>query len=748
MTTRSALTSKGARLAPGILGLLLLATAPALGAEHLPRPPELEPDVAFWIRIYSEVGTDGGLIHDARDLGIVYERVRFPDGLSRRGRERHTERIKERYERILHALARGKRSGLSRDEARVLRLFPDGVGNDTLRRSASRLRFQLGQADKFRAGVIRAGAYLPHIRRVLADMGLPPELAALPHVESSYTPHVYSRVGAAGLWQFTRSTGRRFMRVDNVVDERLDPFRASEAAARLLQQNYRVTGTWPLAITAYNHGASGMRRATRKLGTRDIATIVRRYRSRTFGFASRNFYVEFLAAHHVASNAERYFGPLRPEVPEDVVTFELPYYTSGQSLAEALGVPRSALRAANPALRRSVWNGSKYVPKGFTLRLPRTQLARPVETAIASVPGAARARAQKRDTIHVVRRGENLSEIARRYEVRQTEIVHLNGLRSRHRIRAGQRLRLPVDGSPATRTARAAARIRREAPPASGRYTVARGDTIEGIARRFGIDPHELARANGLRNRHRIYVGQKLDVGAPEPAATETASTSTSSAPAASGKPEPAEPERTEESPSEGAHPHAVAALTPGRFADRVEAAVPEAEPGEAPEESLLADPSDYRVHADGTIEVQAAETLGHYAEWLDLRASRLRRINGMRFGQPIAVGRSLKLDFGRVTPETFEHRRVEHHRALQEEFFASFEIAGTREHVIRRGDSLWSLSRQRYQVPVWLLRQYNPDLDFEGLHAGQRIVIPEIRPHDGTASPTAVSAPATAAAS
>ena len=242
---------------------LIFIAPPALSApKDFPRPAALEEDVAFWKRIYSEVGTDAGLIHDSRDLGVVYEVAQIPTGLSYRARERHTEKRKKIYKQILLKLAKGKRSGLSREEKRVLALFPKNVSNSTLKKSASRVRFQLGQANKFRAGVIRSGAYKPHILATLRDMNLPLEIASLPHVESSYTPNVYSRVGAAGLWQFTRSTGRRFMRVDHVVDERLDPYHASIAAARLLEQNRRVTGAWPLAITAYNHGAAGMRRPT------------------------------------------------------------------------------------------------------------------------------------------------------------------------------------------------------------------------------------------------------------------------------------------------------------------------------------------------------------------------------------------------------------------------------------------------------------------------------------------------------
>ena len=151
------------------------------------------------------------------------------------------------------------------------------------------IRFQLGQADRFRAGLIRSGAWETHIAETLANLGLPAELAVLPHVESSFNPAAYSKVGAAGLWQFMRSTGRRYMRIDSAVDDRLDPFRSTEAAAQLLAYNYRLLGTWPLALTAYNHGAEGMRRAKESLGTDDIVKIVRNYHGRTVRFCLAQF---------------------------------------------------------------------------------------------------------------------------------------------------------------------------------------------------------------------------------------------------------------------------------------------------------------------------------------------------------------------------------------------------------------------------------------------------------------------------
>ena len=145
----------------------------------------------------------------------------------------------------------------------------------------------------------------------------------------------------------------------------------------------------------------------------------------------------------------------------------------------------------------------------------------------------------------------------------------------------------------------------------------------------------------------------------------------------------------------------------------------------------LSADPSDYSVLADGSIEVQAAETLGHYAEWLELRAWRLRHLNGMRYGQPVVIGHRLALDFSRVSAEDFEHRRLDYHRSLQEAFFKHFRIAGTDTHVIRQGESLWILAKRKYDIPIWLLRQYNPDLNFDAVDIGTNITVPRVEALD-----------------
>src|SRR5690606_16845496 len=419
-----------------------VAVTAALADDAFPRPKTLEPAVRFWTRVYTEITTEQGFIHDNRRMDVVYATVEVPRGLSPRARRDRIDGALRTYRQILSKLGSGARSNLSREERRVLELWPDDVSNAELRQAAERVRFQLGQADRYRAGLVRSGTWKPYIEQVLKERGLPLELAALPHVESSFDPTAYSKVGAAGMWQFTRSTGLRYMRIDHVVDERRDPFFSTDAAARLLADNYAQLGSWPLALTAYNHGLGGMRRAVETQKTRDIGVIVQNYKSRSFGFASRNFYAAFLAALDVDRNPAKYFGDIKRNPPSDTVVVEMQDYLEARTIARALEMPLAELRALNPALMENVWAGDKYVPKGFKLRVPRTIGPR-VAAALAAIPATERYAAQRPDVEHRVRPGETLSTIARAYGVSVAALRNANNLRG-DLIRAGQVLVLPA----------------------------------------------------------------------------------------------------------------------------------------------------------------------------------------------------------------------------------------------------------------------------------------------------------------
>ncbi len=621
-----------------LAALLLCSMAQvAHGDEVFPQPAELQPDVDFWTSIFTEYPTTQGVLHDNRRLGVVYGTVDAGAQMSRRERNRIVARHRKELQAVLRSLAKGKRDGLSEEEARVLALWPDDVSNDELAAAAKRIRYQQGLRDRFREGLVRSGRWRTYIEEQFRELGVPVALAALPHVESSYDPSARSHVGASGIWQFTRSTGRRFMRVDHVVDERNDPFAASRAAGELLAYNYSLTGNWPMAITAYNHGLAGARRAMRKHGDENYADIMRNYKGRTFGFASRNFYVAFLAAKHVDQNAETYFPGLVRDDPVDYSTVSLPAYVAASDLSSALDVRESQLAKYNPPLQATVWQGSKHVPNGFELRLPARLVNGSMGDVIARLGGDLLHDQQLPDLFHTVARGDTLSQIAQTYKTRVSTLVALNNLNSSHRIRAGQQIRLPAAG----------------------------------------------------------------------PAPVTTRETAVESAVVASVSEAPIEEEQIEE-------------VTPGAMTGDVAATLVG-----AIQTALLSDPSDYSVADDNTIEVQPLETLGHYADWLGIRTQRLRDINGLAFRTPVELGQRIKLDLGDSDIATFESRRVAYHRDQQDSFFRRNVITGVEDHVIRRGESIWILALRRYDVPMWLFRQYNPEVDLDSVRPGTTVRFP-----------------------
>jgi membrane-bound lytic murein transglycosylase D len=150
-------------------------------------------------------------------------------------------------------------------------------------------------------------------------------------------------------------------------------------------------------------------------------------------------------------------------------------------------------------------------------------------------------------------------------------------------------------------------------------------------------------------------------------------------------------------------------------------------------ETALLSDPSDYTVGNDNTIEVQPLETLGHYADWLGIRTQRLRDINGFAFRTPVEVGKRIKLEFSEIDAQTFENLRVAYHRNQQDHFFQQNVITGVTEHTVKRGESVWILSLRKYDVPVWLFRQYNPSVDPQRVTPGTTIRFPTLTPAQET---------------
>lgn len=503
------------RMLPFAALALAVLAAVASAQEAVPRPPGLSAEVAFWQRAFAECSSEQGLVHDNRHLDIIYEKIDASGEGGPARLQRLAEAARAKYERILRKLASGERNALDAEERRVLALWPADVSNAELREAAGRVRFQQGLAERFHAGLVRSGQWREHIRRSLQQAGVPEEVMALPHVESSFDPGARSFVGAAGLWQFTAGTGKRYLRIDQAVDERRDPFESSEAAARLLRYNHDLLGTWPLAITAYNHGAGGMRRAVEATGTTDIETIIRSYNGPAFRFASRNFYVSFLAALEIEEQPEQYFGPLRRQPAHEPLVVEVPDFMGVDTLERAFGVPRATLQAYNPALLPPVWEGARYVPRGFRLRLPAGGAIKAApQQVLAAIPASQRFGGQLRDHAYKVQRGDTLSHIARRHGTTVGQLARLNGLKPDARIRVGQSLALPGGAVPATAGSGAGT---------AGTYKVVRGDTLGGIAGRHGLSVRQLAAANGLQPDKPIRIGQSLKIPGGAPGAVAAA---------------------------------------------------------------------------------------------------------------------------------------------------------------------------------------------------------------------------------
>jgi membrane-bound lytic murein transglycosylase D len=495
-----------------ILFLALLLPCLNVSASNFPRPVALEPAVQFWIKVYTRVSTNQGYIHDDETLSVIYDTVDLPPYADRADRDRQITAATQQVTSALNSLGSGKRSDLSTTEAKVLAAWPAGTSSKTFAEAAQHVRFQLGQSDRFREGLVRSGQWKPHIRRVLADLDLPRELEVLPHVESSFNPSACSKVAAAGLWQFMPATARQYMRVDQVVDERMDPFIATEGAARLLKANYQTTGTWPLALTSYNHGVGGMVRATKAVGTKDIDVIVQKYKGAAFGFASRNFYASFLAALEIDRNPGRYFGKVKMDTPTSYDVVAVQHYVSAKALAREAGISLDELKLHNPALQEPVWSGDKYIPQGYPVRVPESQLARPLETTVAALSNDAHLSHQKPDLTHRIAQGESLSTIASRYGTSVTKLMALNGLHD-NSIRAGKSLILPgnVQSEPLSAEHVASTRARL-ASGKSHEYVIRSGDSLWSIARRFKVSPEQLLAWNDISSEKSLQPGQKLKI--------------------------------------------------------------------------------------------------------------------------------------------------------------------------------------------------------------------------------------------
>ena len=382
--------------------VLVLAVASAGSAQEpsFPVGPELAGAVEFWKQIFTRFSSKEVVFFDPFDPGKIYSVLRAPENDD-------------------------ARSLIEKERLRI-------IGDYELNEEEGRVRAQRGAKEMFLSGLKISGRYISPMQDIFRAEGLPPDLAYLPLVESSFNVRARSTAGAVGMWQFMPDTGKKFLRIDNTVDERKDPLASTRAAARLLKENYKLFGNWPLAITAYNHGTEGIFRGMSATGSRHLEDLVRRYQSPGFGFASKNFYAEFMAAVEIAKNSEAYFPFLRLLGPIRFREVAINRPVQVQSVLKPAAISQNDFFDWNPALNPT----ARILPVGYRVKVPPEKVddfvaaqrrlgTTPPEkkpTALAKKPdarpGSGRTAGHARKTIKRKTSGANLAKTKRAVERR------------------------------------------------------------------------------------------------------------------------------------------------------------------------------------------------------------------------------------------------------------------------------------------------------------------------------------------
>ena len=407
--------------------------------------------------------------------------------------------------------------GISEDELRAKYDIPVELNDAVI---AYIRFFQTDAREHFSKWLGRSTKYLPMMRQLLEQQGLPLDLVYLSMIESGFSSYATSFARAAGLWQFVVGTSRRYGLVtDFWVDERRDPVKSTLAAAKYLKDlRERFHGDWYLAWAGYNAGEGRIDRAIRKDGTRDFWRMMGK--GRTLRAETRHYVPKLIAAALIAKHPERFGFHVDFEQPVEVDEVRVPEATDLHVIAKAAGITFEQVRELNPELRRFC-----TPPAGWTIRLPRGTR----ETFLAEYeklgPGDRLSFVE-----HKVEKGEPLNKIARAYGVTEAAILRTNGIRSYRQIKPGRMLVIPMAGAsrgllagrqleerpgkkPQAR--RAATVMTSVTPPVKGAtYVVQPGDSLWTIAAKFSTTVDKLKRLNGLTGRRArsLQVGQTIAV--------------------------------------------------------------------------------------------------------------------------------------------------------------------------------------------------------------------------------------------
>ncbi|MDB5106587.1 MAG: hypothetical protein JWP91_4276 [Fibrobacteres bacterium] len=680
----------------------------------------------FWFAIYAEVGDDEGLLHDPFYPDMVFRKVSAP------GQGRASAKMAEAH---VHALQDEVRALLAKDTAswtpkdRELRSrFPAFWDSTGIMLSVERIRFQRGLKGKYRAGLERSYRYLPLIDSIFAAQGVPERLRYLPHVESSFYPYAYSKVGAAGMWQFMKSSAKLFkMKVGYQVDERRDPHASTLAASKMLMYNFRWLKSWPLAIVAYNHGPGGLARAARETGTRDLGTIIKSYYSNSFGFASKNFYAEFLAASSIAMKADSIFPDLRKMEPLRFQYLVLSKPVGVRFLCTLTGLTPAELEEYNLGLRPATFRGNSQLPKGFALKLPFAldlaavsgKLGGQVLASNGTIPRQGAAPAVQAP-VAVAMAEPSAVPASAVTEALPAATLPLSA--AQDKVDNAQGNADPLAAQPGKKQGRKAReRDRRAAAEAKPQTSISaagqtRSETRENAreaARRLALEKARETEEGGTPARPI----PTAPLPKTEPQSAPLASLSRPQAPAVPGvapaAPQPAGATRPDE-----------------RIIDSSLAL-------QASDIDKLAHPMDrfnpsiYNLeyaYADGslTFQVGTEETLSHYAEWAWIPEKTLRTINKLRNPKDFRMGRRMRIPLAEDKAKEFVKRREEYYRAIEEDFYSNYYVSMTEPLPVTKGMNLWNWAQER-ELPFWLLQKHNPGKALNEVRVGDTLSLPVI---------------------
>lgn len=304
-------------------------------------PKGMEKQVQFWVDVYTKYTTQQGIIHDSENFDKVYEVVDLALFATDAAKQKHIDTVKKNIT---------EKFKLNAEEE-------------------ARLRYQLGQKDRMQDAIFYSGRYLEDMEAIFKKEGLPLELTRLVFVESSFNVFARSKVGASGVWQIMPYTAKPYRMISTHVDKRNDPMEATKVAAKLLKQNYRMLEAWPLAVTGYNHGPTGVRKMTETYNTRELGELIQNVKSRqSFGFASRNFYASFLAALEVEKNAATYFKDVKWAHRLPASEFVLPKPTQYRDVVQWFGGDDKRAQLFNPHLTHAARKG--IVPARTKISVP------------------------------------------------------------------------------------------------------------------------------------------------------------------------------------------------------------------------------------------------------------------------------------------------------------------------------------------------------------------------------------------